>query len=188
MACLTGIKSSKIQKGELTDKEWVEIAKVANQRANNNSMFTDCSADNGIINIKAKTKMLKMAYGLDVIIIDHLTLLKMDKNVRRDLAVGDITRTCKIMAKELDISVILLSQLSRASEQRADHRPILSDLRDSGDIEQDADTVMFIHREDYYNRDTEEKNIMEWIIAKQRDGATGIIKMNYDPERQIVFE
>ena len=99
------------------------------------------------------------------------------KNASREQEISEISRSLKILAKELDIPVVALSQLSRAAEQRADHRPMLSDLRESGAIEQDADIVMFLYRDDYYNPDTEKKNIAEIILAKHRAGSTGTIEL-----------
>ena len=182
------IDAYKIQKGKLSDKEWEKISYAYSKLSSRNNIFTDCSPDNSILDIKAKAKLLKQQYGLDVIIIDHLTLLRISNKERRDVAVGEITRQCKLMAKELDINVIVLSQLNRANEMRADKRPMLSDLRESGSIEQDADLVIFAHREEYYNRETEDKNIMEWIIAKQRNGKTGILKFHYNDAYQMISE
>ena len=182
------IDAYKIQKGKLSDKEWEKISYAYSKLSSRNNIFTDCSPDNSILDIKAKAKLLKQQYGLDVIIIDHLTLLRISNKERRDVAVGDITRQCKLMAKELDINVIVLSQLNRANEMRADKRPMLSDLRESGSIEQDADLVIFAHREEYYNKETEDKNIMEWIIAKQRNGKTGILKFHYNDAYQMISE
>lgn len=173
------VESYKLQRGSLDDKEWNRVSKAYEKLATRNNLYTDCSPDNSILDIKAKVKLLKEQKGLDVIIIDHLTLLNISNKERRDIAIGGITRQCKLMAKELDISVIILSQLNRANEQRADKRPMLSDLRESGTIEQDADLVLFAHREDYYNKDSEDKGIMEWIIAKQRNGKTGTLRFNY---------
>lgn len=173
------VESYKLQRGNLEDKEWNKVSNAYAKLAARNNLYTDCSADNSILDIKAKAKLLKQQKGVDVIIIDHLTLLKISNRERRDLAIGEITRQCKLMAKELNINVIILSQLNRANEQRADKRPMLSDLRESGTIEQDADLVLFAHREDYYNKETEDKGIMEWIIAKQRNGKTGTLKFHY---------
>ena len=183
------VDSYKIQKGDLNSEEWDKVSMAYSKLAARSNLFIDCSADNNILDIKAKAKLLKQSNGLDAIIIDHLTLLKMSKDTsRRDLEIGDITRQCKLMAKELDINVIILSQLSRAPEQRSDHRPILSDLRESGAIEQDADMVIFIYRDDYYNKDSEDKGTMEWIIAKQRNGRTGTLKFFYLDKFQSIRE
>ena len=123
--------------------------------------------------------------NLGLVIIDYLQLMtsatgKVQEN--RVTAVGEISRALKIMAKELNVPVICLSQLSRANESRADKRPMLSDLRESGSIEQDADEVLFLYRDDYYHPDTEEKNVAECIVAKNRHGETGTIKLQWLPQ------
>lgn len=182
------VEGSKIQSGRLTDKEWDRVSMAYSKLASKNGLYTDCSAYASILDIKAKAKLLKQQYGLDVIIIDHLGLLNIDSKERVDVAIGAITRQCKLMAKELDINVILLSQLSRANEKRIDKRPMLSDLRDSGSIEQDADLVVFAYRDEYYNKDSEDKNILELIISKQRNGKTGTLKFNYYDVYQKISE
>ena len=182
------VKGYKLQQGRLTDDEWQRVSEEFNVLSKRDNLYTDCSTDNTILDIKAKAKMLKQQCGLDAIIIDHLTLLNISSKDRRDLAIGEITRQCKMMAKELDISVIVLSQLNRDCESRADKRPMLSDLRESGTIEQDADLVILLYRDEYYNPETECENEIEVIIAKQRNGAVGTIKMNYYSDIQIIKE
>ena len=127
-----------------------------------------------------------MEKGLGLIIIDYLQLMSGNsgsKNISRQQEISDISRSLKSLARELDCPVIALSQLSRKVEEREDKRPILSDLRESGAIEQDADVVMFLYRDDYYNKDTEQKGIAEIIIAKQRNGPIGTVKMAWLPEQ-----
>ena len=122
----------------------------------------------------------KLEQGLDLIIIDYLQLMSgsnTSRNESRQQEISEISRALKVLARELNIPIIALSQLSRAVEARQDHRPMLSDLRESGAIEQDADVVMFLYRDEYYNPDTEKKNIAEVIVAKQRNGATGSIEL-----------
>lgn len=173
------IEAQKLQTGKLKDDEFISLSKAYNVLAKRNNIITDCSDYQNILTIKAKAKAMKQMLGLDVLIVDHLGLMDIKENNNRAQAIGDVTRQLKLLAKELDINVILLSQLSRAVEQRADKRPMLSDLRESGNIEQDADLVMFAYRDVYYNPETEDKNIMEWIIAKQRNGKTGTLKFSY---------
>ena len=128
--------------------------------------------------MRSKCRKIKMEHGIDMILIDYLQLMSGSAGSEsRQQEVSEISRSIKALAKEMECPIIALSQLSRAPEQRADHRPMLSDLRESGSIEQDADVVMFLYRDEYYNKETEEKNIGECIIAKQRNGPVGTVKM-----------
>ena len=129
--------------------------------------------------IRAKCRKLKLEKNIGLIVIDYLQLIQGSgkRNASREQEISEISRSLKILAKELDVPVIALSQLSRAAEQRQDHKPMLSDLRESGAIEQDADIVMFLYRDDYYNPDSEKKNIAEVILAKHRAGSTGSIDL-----------
>ena len=136
-----------------------------------------------IAELRSKCRKYKLEHNLAIIIIDYLQLMSgSGKGDSRQQEISDISRSLKSLARELSVPVIALSQLSRAVEQRPDHRPMLSDLRESGAIEQDADVVMFIYRDDYYNHDTEKKNIAEIIIAKQRNGAIGTIELAWLPD------
>lgn len=128
--------------------------------------------------IRAKCRKLKMEKNIGLVVIDYLQLVQGNKrSSSREQEISEISRSLKILAKEINVPVIALSQLSRAPEQRPDHRPMLSDLRESGAIEQDADIVMFLYRDDYYNPDTEKRNIAEVIIAKHRGGSTGTVEL-----------
>jgi len=188
LSYLTLIDGTRLQRGQITDLEWERIAIASQRAASVNGLFTDTSTGLRIVDIKAKCKLLKQVYGLDAIIIDHLLLMKMPKAERRDLQIAEITMQLKNMAKELDICVILLCQLSRANKDRADKRPLLTDLRDSGSIEQDADLVLGLHREEYYNEDTEDKGILEIIILKQRNGKVGTLRFAYADKYQKIAE
>ena len=129
--------------------------------------------------MRSKCRRIKLEHGIDMILIDYLQLMSGSGSESRQQEVSEISRSIKALAKEMECPVIALSQLSRAPEQRADHRPMLSDLRESGSIEQDADVVMFLYRDEYYNKESDEKNIAECIIAKQRNGPTGTVKMMF---------
>ena len=176
----------KLQTGKLNDVEFCKIATTFNRLAKNNKLFTDCSSYQNMLTIKAKAKAIKQAHGLDCLIIDHLTLMDIPSKNNRSQEIGDVTRGLKLLAKELDINVILVCQLSRAVESRNNKRPIMSDLRESGNIEQDADLIVFAYRDEYYYPDTDEKNIMEWIISKQRNGRTGTLKFKYFDKLQKI--
>ena len=135
-----------------------------------------------ITEIRAKCRKLKLEKNIGLIVVDYLQLIAGTNNRRngsREQEIAEISRSLKILAKELDVPVIALSQLSRSPDQRADHRPMLSDLRESGSIEQDADIVIFLYRDDYYNPDSEDRNLAEVIIAKQRSGSTGTVKLGW---------
>ena len=137
----------------------------------------DSPAGEGLMSIKSKARRLKMESGLDLVVIDYLQLMSNGNSMNRVQEISDISRGLKSLARELDVPVIALSQLSRAVEARPDKRPVMSDLRESGSIEQDADIIAMIYRDDYYNPDTEIKGIAEIIIAKQRKGATGSVDL-----------
>ena len=123
---------------------------------------------------------VQQTYGIELVVIDYLQLMsgsESRRNESRQQEISEISRALKVLARELDVPIIALSQLSRAVEARQDHKPMLSDLRESGAIEQDADVVMFLYRDEYYNPDSEKKNLAEVIVAKQRNGATGSVEL-----------
>ncbi|AGF59457.1 replicative DNA helicase [Clostridium saccharoperbutylacetonicum] len=186
LAYNSNIQAQKLQTGKLSSQEFEKLALTFNSLSQRNNIFTDCSSYQNILTIKSKAKAVKQIHGLDVLIIDHLTLMDIPSKGNRSAEIGEVTRQLKLLAKELDINIILLCQLSRAVEQRTDKRPIMSDLRESGNIEQDADLVMFAYRDEYYNPETEDKNIMEWIIAKQRNGRVGTLKFGYLDKMQTI--
>ncbi len=174
------VEIQKIRTGNLETKEWDKIYMAIDVLSKAN-IYIDDTPGITSLEIKNKCRRLKADKGLDLIIIDYLQLMSADgKAESRQQEISVISRSLKNLARELDCPVITLSQLSRAPELRADHRPILSDLRESGSIEQDADIVMFLYRDEYYNPETTEKpNICEVLIAKQRNGPTGAVELTW---------
>ena len=165
----------KLRTGNLEDSDWDNIARASGPLADA-KIYIDDTAGISVMEMRSKCRRIKIEHGIDMIIIDYLQLMT-GKGESRQQEVSEISRSIKALAKEMQCPVIALSQLSRAPEQRTDHRPMLSDLRESGSIEQDADLVMFLYRDEYYNKETEEKNVAECIIAKQRNGPTGTVKL-----------
>ena len=174
------VDSNKIRTGQIEDEDWMKLA-TASGILSEAPIYVDDTPGISIMEIRAKCRKLKMEKNIGMIVIDYLQLIQgssRKRNASREQEISEISRSLKVLAKELDVPVIALSQLSRAAEQRKDdHRPMLSDLRESGAIEQDADIVMFLYREDYYNPETENKNVAEVIIAKQRGGSTGTVNL-----------
>lgn len=167
----------KLRTGNLDDDDWERIARATGPLSKA-KIFIDDTAGLSVMEMRSKCRKIKMEHGIDMILIDYLQLMSGSSGSEsRQQEVSEISRSIKALAKEMECPVIALSQLSRAPEQRADHRPMLSDLRESGSIEQDADVVMFLYRDEYYNKETEDKNIGECIIAKQRNGPVGTVKM-----------
>ncbi|WP_244832980.1 replicative DNA helicase [Clostridium sp. BJN0001] len=170
------INYDNVKNGNLNDNEWNKIMQEAGSLEQRKLFIDDESRM--LSDIKARCRKVKIQKGLDVVIIDYLQLIRVSKKTQsREQEVSYISQELKALAKELDITVIALAQLSRAPEQRPDHRPKLSDLRESGSIEQDADIINFIYRDEYYNPDTEDKNIAEIITAKDRNGITATTKL-----------
>jgi len=172
------------EKMKVADVEPDDMAKLAAtiNTLSQAPIYIDDTAGITVTEIKAKCRRLKLKGQLGLVVVDYLQLIQGNTRENRQNEVGENSRLLKIMAKELDVPVICLSQLSRAPEQRTDHRPVLSDLRDSGSIEQDADMVMFLYREDYYNQDTDKKNISECIISKFRNGSVGTVELGWRGE------
>ncbi len=172
------VDSNKIRTGKIEEDDWVKLA-TALGPLSEAPIYIDDTPGITITEIRAKCRKLKLEKNIGLVVIDYLQLIQGSgkKNSSREQEISEISRSLKILAKELDIPVIALSQLSRASEARQDHRPMLSDLRESGAIEQDADIVMFLYRDDYYNPDSEKKNIAELILAKHRSGSTGTVEL-----------
>ena len=177
------IENTRLATGNLRESDWEKIAQAAsalnrtNIRIDDNPLLT-------VADMNAKCRRLE---NLGLVVIDYLQLMtsaggRSYSGENRQQAVADISRMLKIMAKELQVPVLCLSQLSRANEKREDKRPMLSDLRESGAIEQDADIVLFLYRDDYYNEDSEKRNIAECIVAKNRHGETGKVELRWMPE------
>ena len=181
--CAEGqIDATHLARGELDDDEWSRLVNVADRMLKAELYFDDTSSTT-VMDIRTRARRLRAEHGLDLIAIDYLQLIQAPGRAEnRTLAVAEMTRSLKVLARELSVPIVVLSQLSRATEGRSDKRPMLSDLRESGSIEQDADIVMFLYREDYYNQDTENANITELSIAKHRNGATDTVKMFFQKE------
>ncbi|MDP9369869.1 MAG: replicative DNA helicase [Chloroflexota bacterium] len=174
----TGVDSHRLRLGHIDDGEWDRISRAFGRLAEAN-IFIDDTAGAGIMDVRSKARRLQAEHGLDMVIIDYLQLMSGRRSENRVQEVSEISRGLKGLARELNIPVIALSQLSRAVETRSEHKPMLSDLRESGSIEQDADIVMFIYREEKYDEDTEKKGIAEIIVAKHRNGPVGEINLRF---------
>ncbi len=174
------VDNKKIANGDLLPDEYVKVAEGMNRLAGA-QLYIDDSSVLSPSEIRAKCRKAKLEKNIGLVIVDYLQLME-SKNASgsRQQEISEISRGLKILAKELDVPVIALSQLSRATEARADHKPMLSDLRESGSIEQDADIVLFIHRDDYYDQESENKNTAEIIVAKNRHGETGTVKLGWE--------
>ena len=176
------VKANNLRVGDLQDEEWAKLIEAAGVIGETN-LHIDATPGISIAEMRSKCRKWKLEHGVEIIIIDYLQLMSgSGRSESRQQEISEISRSLKALARELNVPVIALSQLSRAVEQRTDHRPMLSDLRESGAIEQDADMVMFIYRDDYYNKDTERQNIAEIIIAKQRNGSIGTVELVWLPE------
>ena len=171
------VDSNKVRTGKLGEDDWVKLAGAIGPLSEA-EMYIDDTPGISVMEIRTKCRKLKMEKNIGLVVIDYLQLVQGNKRTAsREQEISEISRSLKILAKEINVPVIALSQLSRAVEQRPDHRPMLSDLRESGAIEQDADIVMFLYRDDYYNKESEKKDIAEVIIAKQRGGQTGTVEL-----------
>ena len=187
------VDSNKVRTGKLDEEDWTKLAEAIGPLSEA-GVYIDDTPGISVMEIRTKCRKLKMEKNIGLVVIDYLQLISGSnkRNGSREQEISEISRSLKVLAKELNVPVALLldmqgqelnvpvialSQLSRAVEQRDDHRPMLSDLRESGAIEQDADIVMFLYRDDYYNKESAEKDIAEVIIAKQRGGSTGTVKL-----------
>jgi replicative DNA helicase len=187
ISCRARIAGDRLRKGKVGQKDWPKVLRAANE-LEEAPLWIDDSSDLGLLDLRAKARRLhaqeRERGGLGLVIVDYLQLMRADDpRSSRVEQVGQMSRGLKLLARELDIPVLAVSQLSRAPEQRPDKRPILSDLRESGNIEQDSDLVMFLYREDYYNRDEEQHdNIAEVILAKHRNGPIGTRRLVFLPQ------
>ncbi|MEW8987249.1 MAG: replicative DNA helicase, partial [Bacillus sp. (in: firmicutes)] len=184
MLCAEGnINAQNLRTGALTDEDWGKLT-MAMGSLSNAGIFIDDTPGVRIGEIRSKCRRLKQEHGLGMILIDYLQLIQGDgrSGENRQQEVSEISRSLKQLARELQVPVIALSQLSRGVEQRQDKRPMMSDIRESGSIEQDADIVAFLYRDDYYDKETENKNIIEIIIAKQRNGPVGTVSLAFVKE------
>ncbi|CUX29254.1 MULTISPECIES: replicative DNA helicase [Clostridia] len=183
LAMESNVDSQKLRTGTLSDSDWDAVVEGIGV-IGNSKLIIDDTPGISIGELRSKCRKMKLEYGLSVVIIDYLQLMSGSGKGgdNRQQEISEISRSLKALAREMNAPVIALSQLSRACETRPDHRPMLSDLRESGAIEQDADVVMFLYRDDYYNKDTDMPNIAEVIIAKQRNGPIGTINLVWRPE------
>lgn len=184
MLCAEGnINAQNLRTGSLTDEDWRKLT-MAMGSLSNSGIFIDDTPGIRINEIRSKCRRLKQEHGLGMILIDYLQLIQGSgrSNENRQQEVSEISRSLKALARELEVPVIALSQLSRGVEQRQDKRPMMSDIRESGSIEQDADIVAFLYRDDYYDKESENKNIIEIIIAKQRNGPVGTVSLAFVKE------
>ena len=179
LAMNSRVDSQNIRTGDLKDSEWADLMESA-RNIGESGLVIDDTPGISISELRSKCRKLKLEKNLGIVIIDYLQLMSgSGKSESRQQEISEISRSLKALAREINCPVVALSQLSRAVEQRPDKRPMLSDLRESGAIEQDADVVMFIYRDEYYNKDTEEPGITEIIIGKQRNGPTGTVKLKW---------
>lgn len=176
------IDAQKIRSGELNEEEWESLMESA-ELIGSSSLIIDDTPGISATELRSKCRKYKLEHDISLVVIDYIQLMSSGMRTEsRQQEISDISRSLKSLARELDIPVIALSQLNRSVETRSDHRPMMSDIRESGAIEQDADVIMFLYRDDYYNPETEERNVAEVIIAKQRNGPTGTIKLTWQPK------
>jgi len=181
LAVQSGVQLGKFRTGELSPDDWTNLV-AALPPLSESKIFIDDTGGITVSEVRSKCRKLKIEKGLDLVMIDYLQLMSgtSRSSENRQQEISEISRSLKMMARELDVPVIALSQLGRSVESRGDKRPMMSDLRESGAIEQDADVVMFIYRDEYYNPDSEDRNVAEIIVSKQRNGPVGTAKLRYD--------
>lgn len=176
------IDAQKIRSGNLEDEEWESLMESA-ELIGASRLIIDDTPGISVTELRSKCRKYKLEHDISLVVIDYIQLMSSGSRIEsRQQELSEISRSLKSLARELDIPVIALSQLNRSVETRSDHRPMMSDIRESGAIEQDADVIMFLYRDDYYNPETEDRNVAEVIIAKQRNGPTGTIKLTWQPK------
>ncbi len=176
------VDQQKVRTGQLSDEDWQKLTKAAGPLSQA-PLYIDDSPGLSAVEMRAKCRRLKSEHGLAMVVIDYLQLMQGGrKTENRQQEISEISRSLKSLARELQVPVIALSQLSRAVEQRQDKKPMMSDLRESGSLEQDADLVMFIYRDEYYNPDTERRGRADIIVAKQRNGPVGTVELGFFKE------
>jgi replicative DNA helicase len=174
----TGVDSHRLRLGQIDDQEWDRISRAFGKLSEAN-LFIDDAAALSVMDVRSKARRLQAEFGVDLIIVDYLQLMQARRTDNRVQEISEISRGLKQLARELNVPVVALSQLSRAVETRSDHRPMLSDLRESGSIEQDADVVMLIYREEVYDPNTDKKGIAEIHVAKHRNGPVGTVNLRF---------
>ena len=194
LSARANISFQKIKKGLITDEEFAVLVNKADILAANNRIFTDCSSSITLTEVRNRVRKIKQQYGLDIIFLDHIGLMKSEeKSESRTLEISKFAKGLKSIAAEYDVAVICLAQLNREVERRGNKRPMLSDLNESGSLEQDADVVIGLYREAYYDQDEKDPTkgsleTLELILLKNRDGASGVVKMNFDTRTQLISE
>ena len=179
MSSLGRIDSHRLRTGKLDDQDWPRLISSVNMLSKA-KLFIDDTASLTPTDLRARTRRLKREHGLDLVIIDYLQLMQVSSNnENRATEISEISRSLKALAKELQVPIVALSQLNRSVEQRPDKRPVMSDLRESGSIEQDADVILFIYRDEVYNEDSADKGVAEIIIRKQRNGPIGTVRLSF---------
>lgn len=182
------VELHKLKTGELEEEDWQKLVNAMSVMTKYPIYINDTAGIN-LIEIRSQCRKLKMQHGLDMVIIDYLQLMESESRTEsRQQEISKISRGLKILAKEMECPIIALSQLSRAPEQRTNHRPMLSDLRESGAIEQDADIVMFLYRDEIYHPDTDKKNVTEVILAKHRNGEIGTVELAWHGKNQLFLD
>jgi replicative DNA helicase len=179
LSSLGRINQQSLRSGKLEDEEWPRVTSAMSLLADS-KIFIDDTPGLSPMELRARSRRLKRSHDLGLIVIDYLQLMAVPGNKEnRATEIAEISRSLKALAKELQVPVIALSQLNRSLESRTDKRPVMADLRESGAIEQDADVIVFIYRDDYYHQDSTEKGVAEIIIGKQRNGPTGTMKLTF---------
>ena len=188
IAAAMAVDSWKLQKGKLTEDEFARMGDALETLSHSKIYLDDSPAGEGLTSIKSKARRLKMESGLDLIVIDYLQLMSNGNSLNRVQEVSEISRGLKSLARELDVPVIALSQLSRQLESRPDKRPVMSDLRESGSIEQDADIIVMLYRDDYYNEFSETPGVTNVLIRKNRNGPIGQVDLKFEKSQQKFYE